>query len=203
MLVRPTVGVGAILALCLLAGCLKIQREYPEKNQFVLEVTRPPGERAAASNNILQVNEFQLAQPYQGKGFKYRKGDLNLESDFYNEFFAPPGQMIAEGVRKWLDGSGLFKLVVSRPGQILPTHFLEGTVESIYGDYRSNPTKAVLEIEFVLTREDKGTAQIVFKKRYSEAQPAGDQSAKDLVQAWNEGLQKIVQQFESDLKGKI
>ena len=203
MLIRPALGIGALLALFTFSGCLKIQKEYPEKNQFVLEVARPPGERSTGSKNVLQVNEFQVVEPYQGKGFKYRRGELSLESDFYNEFFAAPGQMISEGLRKWLDDSGLFKLVVSRPGQILPTHFLEGTVESLYGDYRSNPTKAVLEIELVLTKEEKGTAQIVFKKKYREEQPAQSQSAKDLVQAWNEGLQKIVQQFESDLRGKI
>jgi hypothetical protein len=94
------------LPLFLLCGCMQIQKSSPEKHQFILDVTRPGEQGAERSEAILVVNPFRVFSIYEGKGFKYQKGDLGLDADFYNEFFTQPGAMIAEQ-RKWSNAMAL------------------------------------------------------------------------------------------------
>lgn len=203
MFIRLAILVALSFGPALFAGCLKIQKEAPEKHQFVLDVTRPAGGPAGNPNGVLQVNEFQIPDTFQGRGFRYRMQGSRLESDFYNEFFSPPAQMITDEVRQWFDRSGLFKVVITDSGLVEPSHFLGGTVEEISGDYGSNPLKAVLELEFVLTKQVRGRDNIVFAHRYREEQPIESKSPENLVQAWNQSLLKTLQALESDLRSQV
>jgi len=194
----------SILGLMLMiAGCLPIANESPEKQEFVLDVSRPPGGPAQQVNGVLRVNEFRLSQRYEGRGFTYRVDDLTYKSDYYNEFLIVPGQMLAEETTKWLDDSGIFKDVAVDSLTQEPTHILDGNIQELYGDYASNPVKAVLEVEFVLLKRDQGVDNVIFKKAYRQEQPASGKSAKELVKAWNEALFTILRMFEEDLRANM
>jgi uncharacterized lipoprotein YmbA len=192
-----------LIALSLEAACLPISKETPEKQQFVLDVSRPTGVRSKPLNAFLRVNEFRLSQRYEGRGLTYRVDDLTYKSDYYNEFFILPGQMIAEETIQWLDESDLFQDVAGDSLNQEPSYFLDGTIQELYGDYFANPAKAVLEIEFVLLKRVKGSDQIFFKKAYRQEQPASGKSAKELVKAWNEALFSILKTLEEDLRRKL
>lgn len=192
-----------LIALAMVVGCLPISKETPEKQQFVLEVSRPAGSKSKPLNGVLRVNEFRLSQRYEGKGFTYRVDDLTYKSDYYNEFFILPGQMIAEETIKWLDEADLFKDVVGESLSQEPSYILDGTIRELYGDYSSGSPKAVLEIEFLLLKGVTGTNKISFKKIYRQDQPASGKSARELVKAWDDGLFSILKAFEEDLRNKL
>ena len=46
----------------------------------------------------------------------------------------PSGSMIAEEVREWVAGSGLFQNVANASGRVEPDHLLEGRITALYGD---------------------------------------------------------------------
>jgi cholesterol transport system auxiliary component len=194
----------AVLALLVMAGgCLPISKERVEKRQYVLDVSRPEGGAGKPTNAVLRVYEFSVPQQYEGRGFKYRTDELTFQSDFYNEFFILPGQMIAEETRQWLDESGMFKDVVGDGGGVSSTYTLDGTIQELYGDYTTSPSKAMLAIEFVLQRDVRGRSEVVFKKTYRQEQAIAGRSAKELARGWNDALGSILKEFEKDLREKI
>jgi hypothetical protein len=153
------------------------------------------------SDAVLRIRRFRVSPGFEGKGFVYRKGNLNYASDFYNEFFISPASMIAEEVDKWLKESGLFKYVTSSSSPVEPTMELEGVISALYGDYRETEVpKAVLEIQFFLVRNASSRPVIVFQKTYHEESLIKGNSPDTLVEGWNLALEHILTKFETNLK---
>ncbi|MDY6852719.1 MAG: hypothetical protein SV487_11690 [Thermodesulfobacteriota bacterium] len=187
-----------------LSGCLGLERNYPEKHYFVLDVSRPKNSPALETGEVLRIRKFQISRRYQGKGLVYRTGDLSFESDFYNEFFVAPAALLTEETRKRLAGAGLFKHVIDAPSQALPEYILEGMVTSLYGDYRipARP-KAVLEVRFFLIQAARAPARIILENQYRREISMTENSPQALVKAWNKALELILSDFEQDIRKKL
>jgi cholesterol transport system auxiliary component len=193
--------IGHFSLLFLLAGCFNINKSYPLKHYFVLNAARNQKVSPSPSNGVLKIQRFRVSPQFDGQDFVYKKGNLNYESDFYNEFFIPPGLMIAENVEKWLARSGLFKYVMGFSSPVKPTFELEGVVSALYGDYSgSEAPKAVLEIQFFLVRNAAFRPHIVFGKTYREETLISGNSPDALVAGWNQALEHILTRFETNLK---
>jgi cholesterol transport system auxiliary component len=193
--------VASLALFVFLTGC--VGRKYVEKGSFALDV--PPNGAASSSESdaVLRVRTLRVSPRYEGKSFVYRTSDLAYESDYYNQFFAPPDTMITEEVRDWLGSSGLFKEVVDYTGQVEHTHVLEGEVIDLYGDYSergSSRSKAVLGIEFRFIHEIDAEPKLIFQKRYRKAVPVASPAPDVLVRGWNDALQKILTELEADLR---
>jgi len=185
----------------LLTGCVNVDRRYPEKQFFVLDASRNEKPSASTSDAVLKIQRFHVASQFEGKDFVYRRGDLNYESDFYNEFLISPGVMIAEEVNKWLTQSGLFQQVISFSSLIEPTFYLEGVVSALYGDYRSTHSpEAVLKVQFFLLRNISTRPVTVFEKTYRQKTVLKEKSPAALAEGWSRSLEHILSQFEADLK---
>lgn len=184
-----------------LTGCFNFNKSFPEKHLFVLSASRSEGLSLSKSDAVLRIRRFRVSPRFEGKGFVYRKGNLNYTSDFYNEFFISPASMIAEEVDKWLKGSGLFQYVTSSSSPVEPTVELEGVISALYGDYRDTKVpSAVLEIQFFLVRNVSSRPVIVFQKTYYEETLIKGNSPDTLVAGWNLALEHILTQFEKNLK---
>jgi cholesterol transport system auxiliary component len=193
--------IGQLALLSLLTGCFNFNKSYPEKRLFVLSASR--GEKLSSSklNAVLKIQRFRVSPQFEGKGFVYRKSNLNYTSDFYNEFFISPASMIAEEVGKWLSGSGLFKYVISFSSPVEPTLELEGVISALYGDYRyTKVPNAVLEMQFFLVRNVSSRPVIVFGETYHEETLIKGNSPDALVAGWNLALEHILTKFETNLK---
>jgi cholesterol transport system auxiliary component len=193
--------VGHLALSLLLTGCFNFNKSFPEKRFFVLNASRSEGFSASKSDAVLRIRRFRVSPRFEGKGFVYRKGNLNYASDFYNEFFISPALMIAEEVDKWLKGSGLFKYVMSSSSPFEPTVELEGVISALYGDYRDTKApKAVLEMQFFLVRNVSSQPVIVFGKTYHEEILIKGNSPDDLVASWNLAIEHILSKLETNLK---
>ncbi len=193
--------IGQLALLSLLTGCFNFSKSFPEKRFFVLSASRSEKLSLSKLNAVLKIQKFRVSSQFEGKGFVYRKGNFNYESDFYNEFFISPGLMIAEEVGKWLSGSGLFKYVMSSSSPVEPTLELEGVINALYGDYRDTKVpKAVLEMQFFLVRNVSSRPVIVFGKTYHEETLIKGNSPDTLVAGWNLALEHILAKFETNLK---
>jgi cholesterol transport system auxiliary component len=188
-----------LVALC--AGCVGIERSYPDKRYFVLEVPAQASPSNPTANETLQVSNIRVSPRYADRSFVYRTSEAGYESDFYNQFLIAPASLITEEVWKGLAGSQVFKYVISASSPLQPSYVLEGAVNALYGDFRnSDSPRAVLEMEFFLTSEIPEKPGILLQKRYAKSIPLSGRSPEALVKGWNQGLEEILTSLMADLK---
>ena len=191
----------AALLATLGSGCVNLERSYPDKRFYVLEV-RPPATTGAPMNDeILQVSPLRISPRYQDRSFVYRISDSGFEADYYNQFIAPPAGLISEEIRKSLTGAQLFKHVISASSSQAPSYVLEGTVNGIYGDFsNSNAPAAIIDLEFFLTSDLPSKPGILLQKRYVQSVPVSSRSPEALVKSWDRALEEILAALAADIR---
>jgi len=191
----------SLLLSALLCGCVSLDRSYPEKHYFVLEINRDVKPLDDPLNGIVEVADIRISPRYEGQSFIYRISDGGYESDFYNQFLIPPTALVTEEVRRGLAQSGISQYVIDSSNQIQPTYRLDGTVNAIYGDFRNaTAARAVLEMEFFLTKPAPGATQVLMAKRYSKSVPLSSRTPEALVRGWDQALEETLSSLVADLK---
>jgi uncharacterized lipoprotein YmbA len=190
-----------LLLILISSGCVNLERSYPEKRYFVIDVGDSAQPSNADGNQTLLISTLRISPRYADKSFVYRTSDAGYESDFYNQFLTSPDTMISEEVRKGLAASPAFKYVVGPATQLQPNYVLEGSVNALYGDFRNlNQPAAVLEIEFFLHNEDTANSGIVMQKRYTKTVPLSGRSPEALIKGWSQALESILTDLNTDLQ---
>jgi cholesterol transport system auxiliary component len=184
----------------LFAGCVSIEKSYPDKRYFVLDIVADAASQNAGETGTLQIASARVSPRYADRSFIYRRSETRFESDFYNQFLISPGVLVAEELRQGLSQSGIFKFVVGSANALTATHTLEIVVNTLYGDFRDlRAPQAVMEIEFFLSQEGSPSG-IVFHKRYHSAISLEARNPEALVQGWNRALEAISGSLVADLK---
>lgn len=189
-----------MLAALACAGCVTLERSYPEKRYFVVQ-TAEPKSAGADNGQVLSVGNFHISPRFSDRSFVYRTSETEFETDFYNQFLSAPAVLITEETRKAL-GASPFKFVVGPASPLAPNFVLEGSINALYGDFRNAAPSAVLEIEFFLHREDSTRPGVVLQKVYRKAVPLKERSPQALAQGWSAALENIVADFVSDLNAQ-
>jgi uncharacterized lipoprotein YmbA len=195
-----SLGVALIaVAAATAPGCLK--RQPPAKRAYLLEVERGSDPATDAPDTILYVRRVHVSPVFEGKSFIYRRSDGTWEADFYNEFFALPSYQFTEALRRWLSAdAGGESLVVGAAGLAWATHALASRVSAFYGDYTTAPPRAVIEMEFdLLAVEDGGEITPILHRKYRQDPPARDGTPDALVDAWSDGIRRILGDLERDV----
>lgn len=191
----------ALLLFVLSAGCVSLERSYPEKRYFVVELGENAQQPNPAGEKTLLVSGLRISPRYADKSFVYRTSESGYESDFYNQFLTSPETMLSEEVRKGLAASPAFKYVVGPSSQLQPNYVLEGSVNALYGDFRNlDKPAAVLEIEFFLHNEDSANPGVVMQKRYVKTVSLSGRSPDALVKGWSQALGAVLTELNSDLE---
>lgn len=191
--------VGIQLLVLLVAGCIGLAQSQPEKRYYALEVEREGQTMVLLPGTVLDIRRFRAAPPL-GRELVYRESDGRYESDFYNQWFVIPDVMLTQQATSWLAAAGLFQFVMDSSGSLSPTHILEGTVTALYGDYRANPAKAVLGLQFVLVHDAAGSMNMIWHNQYRKEVEMMEQSPEALVSGWNEALRSILTALEADMR---
>jgi cholesterol transport system auxiliary component len=187
-----------------LSGCVSTDKEYPAKRQYVIDVTHP-GKVAGAPPNAasLKVRRFRVSDRFDTTMLVTRTGAVTYQTDFYNEFLAGPGALVADEARQWLDASGLFANVASSTSRAQARYLLEGNIVTLCGDYRdSDKPVSVLEVQIFLIDTSTGDNVVAFNKTYRQETPATAAGPPALVESINAGLLKIFMTLEADLRRK-
>ncbi len=187
-----------LLLLLAIAGCVRLEREAPLRDFYGLESNRTEAPAESPHFGAVRVYRFDPVARFGGDRFVYRYEGLRYEDDYYNRFIAPPGALIAEEVRRWLDHSGLFAEVLSGPARIEPDYMLEGRIVELYGDFRSAGA-AVLSLEITLIHDAAARSETLLRRVYRSAHPLAEPSAGALATAWSKALEEILHSFEDDL----
>lgn len=185
------------LLIITLGGCLSLSKSYPEKRSFVLDVGAPPQDTPSTSTKVLKINRLRVSPLFAGRAMVYRTADLQYESDFYDEWFVTPSVLITQQLQNWLAHSERFQLVLQGTNHIEPTHFLEGTVTELYGDFRESP-RAVLGIEFHLL-DAMNEGKLSFRRTYHQDIPLTDRSPDALARGLTEALRTVLVALTKDI----
>ena len=187
----------ALLLLCTACLSVGVEKEFPEKRRYALEVgrTEPVGARP---DGALAVRRLTVSDAYRSKGFVYRTGKHTFEQDFHHEFFAAPDALLTAEVRGWLAEAGSLGRVVESSSAALPDRVLEGHLVTIHGDY-SDPDdpRAVLELSFVLLDVTVAPPAVVAQRTFRESEPLREAGPQRLVAGWNACLERVLAALEA------
>ena len=190
-----------VLLFLTLTGCATLEKNYPERNYYIFNISNEDKNLTPISGGVLEVRRFEISPSFSSREFVYRDGDLSYKSDFYNQFFRTPASLITNEVSKWLSESGQFKYVVDSSNNVEANYILEGNVSELYGDFRTpNTLKAVMGIQFFLIEETSTSPQIVFQNNYRREVVLSSNTPEELVKGWNEALEQILTALAGDLK---
>jgi cholesterol transport system auxiliary component len=185
-------------ALAFVAGC-SLTRPSPARQSYLLDPVFPPP-AAKAQPGWLRMGVVNVAAPFRNRSFVVRDAELQYDSDFYHEFFVPPGVMIGDATAQALTRSKVFA-EVSRPGVPADSNWaLDGFVGAIYADGRdaAKPV-AVLEITYYLSRDDGGASAPVWSHAYAKRVPFVAGGTNEYVAALNTAFSEILAELTRDL----
>jgi len=196
----------------LAVGCFSVNRPNPKVLAYALEAPRPPGlptrqgpaglpARQGPAGLVLKVRPLRVEQMFASLKLAYKTPGPTWESDYYNEFFVPPAQMITAIVEDWLRASGVAGQVAPATSTLEAGCLVEGNAHELYGDYSAPAApKAVCEIELLLIDQcDPDASRILFHKTYRRADPIAARKPQALVAGWDKALTEIMTAFEADL----
>jgi uncharacterized lipoprotein YmbA len=183
------------LIIITLTSCISVH--YPKRDQYMLNA-KLPTKGARVSNKILAINSVRIAPQFSGFSFVYRTSDINYIKDYYNIFFNPPEQQIQQYIVNYLQARNLFKYV-DDAGILHPDYILYSKVTALYADYRNREhPMGVMAIRFTLLKVSK--SHIVLDKTIQARIPLQRKDTTSLVNAWNQGLEKILDRLGMNIK---
>ncbi len=188
-----------ILILLAVAGCVRLEREAPVRDHYGIEARRDAEPAQHPLFAEVRVYRFDPVARFAADRFVYRYAGLRYEDDYYNRFIAPPGTLIAEETRRWLDESGLFAEVHSGPVRIEPPLIMEGRIVELYGDFSAQPS-AVLAVELSLLDDGAARPEILLRRTYRSVHPLAETTSAALAQGWSRALEEVLRALEDDLK---
>ncbi|CAH9018383.1 hypothetical protein [Candidatus Nitrosacidococcus sp. I8] len=214
------------LIICIVSGCASHKKNVAKQGLYTLEVERvieqPSGE---ARERILEIKPFRISPRYQDITLTYQKNNSWFQTERNQAFIQPPEILITDQVSRYLSHTGLFNTAIQGKTKLKVTQTLEGAITALYGDFDSpKGPLAIMEIQFFLLEpspedysiEDLMQIQNEKKKKKKSVQDNPlkivlqtgfrieteivKPTPESLVQGWNNGLESILQNFESDLK---
>lgn len=194
-----------IALLCTIAcSCVGIQKDFPEKRSYVVDVQRPGAGRSPLPGTALTVGRLEVSDAFRGKAFVYRQNEHSFEADFHNEHFAAPDALITQELRAWLREARVFEEVLTPQSRVAPTHVLEGELVSIYGDYAGpGEAAAVLETRFFLLDPIEVPAKVLASLSYPVRVELEGSDTEALVNGWNRALSRTLRALEGDLASAL
>ncbi|MGE4294016.1 MAG: ABC-type transport auxiliary lipoprotein family protein [Desulfovibrio sp.] len=197
-------GACLVLALsaALLAGCAGLKRPAVEKRHFDLRPERSERfehQAAPVGAPNLRLRRVQVSPLCSGREMVFRSAGAAFNSDYYNTWFVPPADMLGQGLRQWLENSGLFAHVLDDASMAGATLTLEGTANALYGDFSGSAPVAVVEMQFLLLDESTAHNDIVFSGSYEERVPLASEAPSELASGLRRGVGAVFARLEADL----
>jgi cholesterol transport system auxiliary component len=185
------------LAAAILCGCAS----GPGWKRQVFAFSLPADPPAThAQTNIVALNRVSISPLFQSRSFTYRTAENTYEQDPYAGFLIPPERALAEPIRAWLRGSGIFGRFIEPGSRLTPTLVAEVSINELYGDFRnaSQPV-GTMEIRFIFYEvKDEAPGRIVLDKVCAHETPLARRTPVALMAAWDADLRQIMEDINSE-----
>ena len=167
----------------------------------------PPAPRSPISTGsvILALARVEVMAPYSGQSLVYSTGEHGFQRDPYAKFVAPPSSLLTAAIRGYLANADFVRDVVAPGDSKLSAATVEVSVSKMAGEIHPGGSSAVLAIRFRVHSGPRSTPEPseILLKTYTATVPIARATAQNVVNAWNQGLENIMTEFESDLRASL
>ena len=187
------------------AGCSGLLKQPPVvKAYFAIDPGRPQGPIPGNATThpaaeVLRVRTLRVSAPYDGVAFVYRIGPSQFDTDYYNNFIAPPASLLTGSLIQWLARGGPMT-VCDASSDLRADLILEGNITALYIDSTTAPSKAVVAGRFFLTRDRHGVVELLSEKTYETSEPVTARSPAAFSIAWGQAYRQLLIRLAADLK---
>jgi cholesterol transport system auxiliary component len=188
--------------LCAMLAACSLTRPAPVKHTWLIDAQRSVTPAESPLPGLLLVDSVVVAEAFAGKPMVYRFEDHRYESDFYNEFFVAPRDIIGQRVLEWLQAAQLFETVAPLSGsRARDARRLRTFVNEMYADVRdrAQPT-AVLSVQFYIVSENESGKPVRFGQQLRNVAPMRDDSAQAYAEALSQALAAVLAELEKQLR---
>ncbi len=146
------------------------------------------------------MGTVNVGAAFRGRSFVVRESEFKFESDFYHEFFVPPGVMIADSTARALARGKVFA-DVARPGVVVDATGSSTASSARCMPMRAMPPKpeAVLQVTYYLSRDDGGATAPVWSHAYVKRVAFASSNTDAYVGALNTAFSEILAELVRDL----
>jgi len=198
-------------ALAAAAACSVLpSRPYQEVQRYALAPERPRREPPARRGPVLLLRSVRAAPGMDARGLRVVGAGGQVDTEFYNEWAAPPVELVEEAMRQWLAGSGLFSAVVSPGSRLRAGLVLEAELLRLQAEPRAGLARAGLAALLLDEPRDGGQARILgqFTPEGTAPLPGGPRqtdtvAAGDAAAAMREALAAALAALERELRGAV
>jgi ABC-type uncharacterized transport system auxiliary subunit len=199
-----SLGIAALLALFVLAGCLPRTRTPEKVNEYIVNY-ESPGVMAEEGQPPLQsvrVNRFSTAAPYADLAIVVRSGPFSFSSSPLERWRVSPGEMLGELLARDMRDCGLFGAVFSEYDISEAEVNLDGLVEELSEHREEGARTAVLKVRLTLseTESESGDFKVVFQRAYTEIEPIDVGGAEGFVSAMSRAANRFSTNALADIR---
>jgi cholesterol transport system auxiliary component len=194
-----------MLSMVLMASCSLGGKPSYKVNQYTLEYPSPVMKELGSVNELIKVEQFSVAQPFNTSAMVYKEGPNLRNVDPYNRWRTKPGEMAAEYLVRDLRNCGLFRAVVSYDDSMETRYLLEGQVDEFLEVSEKDGRKAVLGLNVTfLDLTKRNTAEkVIFQRDYKVVEPYSEKTPAALAQGMSRAMEKISRQIIPDLQEAV
>lgn len=194
-------------ALAGTAACSVLNRPYREVQRYALAPERPRREPPAKRAPVLMLRSVRAAPGMDARGLRIMGAGGQVDTEFYNEWAAPPVELVEEAMRQWLAASGLFAAVVSPGSRLRAGLVLEAELLRLQAEPRNGLARAGLAALLLDEPRDGGQTRILgqFTPEGTAPLPGGARrddtvSAADAAAAMRDALAAALAELERELR---
>ena len=206
---RPFLLLPALAAAAAACSVLP-SRPYQEVQRYALAPERPRREPPARRGPVLLLRSVRAAPGMDARGLRIVGAGGQVDTEFYNEWAAPPVELVEEAMRQWLAGSGLFSAVVSPGSRLRAGLVLEAELLRLQAEPRAGVARAGLAALLLDEPRAGGQARILgqFTPEGTAPLRGGPRqtdtvAASDAAAAMREALAAALAALERELRGAM
>lgn len=195
-------------ALALPACSVLPDRPYQQTQRFILAPDRPSGGTASRRGPVLLLRTLRAAPGLDQRGLRILGARDEVTVDFWNEWTAPPADLVEEALRRWLLASGRFTAITAPGSRLRPELILEGEVTRLQAEPAAGIARASLSA--LLLADGTGESRVLgqFLADGTAPLPGGPRAdgkvaASDAAAAMSVALGNALGKLETALAGAI
>jgi len=199
-----------LAALALPACSVLPDRPYQQTQRFILAPERPPGSRPPAKRGpVLLLRTMRAAPGLDQRGLRVLGPRDDVTVDFWNEWTAPPADLVEEALRRWLLASGRFSAVTAPGSRLRSELVLEAELTRLQAEPVAGIARASLSA-LLLASGNAGDSRVLgqFLADGTAPLPGGPRAdgkvaAADAAAAMSAALGDALAKLEAALAGAI
>ena len=196
-------------ALALPACSVLPDRPYQQTQRFILAPERPPGSVGSRRGPVLLLRTLRAAPGLDQRGLRILGARDEVAVDFWNEWTAPPADLVEEALRRWLLASGRFGAVTAPGSRQRADLILEGELTRLQAEPRLGLARASLSA-LLLANGTSGDTRVLgqFLADGTAPLPGGPRAdgrvaAADAAAAMSAALGDALGRLETSLAGAV